>query len=354
MMTKRIAFLFCVVAVGVQALLARSDGPGHRSAAVDSLILEGIDLTLRQDYAMADEAFERATRVAPFHPAGYLYLAGLLQTRVVDDFGQLDWTRFDSLLAIAEKLADAWIEKPETRAYGYYYRGSVQAYRSYAASYSGDWLVTVTKGLSAVSDLRHAVELDTTLYDAYAGIGTYEYWKSRKLEFLNWLPLVGDSRDEGVELLEKNYRNGRFNKYVAANSLAEILMDRREYDRSLQVAREVLLVYPDNRVFEWLEARVLERSGRYREACKAYQDILDTAKVRFPTNQYPEILCRLKLAKCLLGLGRIAEAEAELVAIKGISRDRIPEYLSSKAREKRAEAEDLAVQIAKRNEAQGD
>ena len=71
--------------------------------------------------------------------------------------------------------------------------------------------------------------------------------------------------------------------------------------------------------------------------------------VRFRENQYPEIVCRLKLAKCLLGMGRTREAAAELDAISGITEERIPAYLESKSEEKREEAKELRVQIAKAN-----
>src|SRR5512140_332401 len=153
---------------------------------LDALITEGVDLTLKQDYVHADSVFRQAIVKYPHHPMGYLYRAAVMQTISMDYLDPLDFSPFDSLLVTAKSEAQKIIDDSPGSPLGYFFLGTAEGYDAYAHVDVGDWIAGITKGLGAATDFKKAVGLDSTLYDAYVGVGTYYYWKSRKAEFLNW------------------------------------------------------------------------------------------------------------------------------------------------------------------------
>ncbi len=316
---------------------------------LDQLVVRGIEYSLRQEYDEARLTFEETARVAPFHPAGYLYQAGLLQTRAVDFQEGLPRDQFDSLLSRAAELADRWIMEPDRRALGYYYRGTVAGYRSYAASYEGSWLEALTEGLSAVKDLQRSVQLDPSLYDAYAGIGTYYYWKSRKLEFLSWLRVIQDDREEGMRLLRLNISHGKHNKYIALNSLVEICLDGGRLEEALKLVRTVLREYPGNRLFRWLEGRTLERLGRHPEAAAVWGSLLDEYSALRGDRSYPVLVARIKLARALMNDDHPDEARRQIALARQAWAQVFPEHVRRKLDDREAELKKLEDQLAGRS-----
>ena len=65
---------------------------------VDALVVKGVDLTLRQEYARADSVFQVVVTSYPQHPVGYLYRAAVVQAKSIDYLDPVDFTVFDSLL----------------------------------------------------------------------------------------------------------------------------------------------------------------------------------------------------------------------------------------------------------------
>ncbi|HWP81248.1 MAG TPA: tetratricopeptide repeat protein [Bacteroidota bacterium] len=310
------------------------------------LVSEGIHLILSQEYAKADSVFRLVTVEYPDHPVGYIYQAAVLQTKALDYELVLESFELDPVLEQALNKAEQLLKSDPYNAWGHFFLGTIYGYDSYARVERGDWFGGVTKGLSAVSAFREALEHDSTLYDAFAGIGTYLYWKGRKTEFLHWLPFVSDDRKEGIAMLKECWEKGTYNRFAAANSLVAIFLDAGNPYEADRFATLALQSYPSNRLFLWGKATAQERIGNFAEARETYERLLQAIVADTTENLYNELVCRLNLARVQLRLGFRAEAERELKQIMEMKKKkRFVKHLSRRAATKFAEAESLLISL---------
>ena len=316
--------------------------PGLSQQVQDSVlhrfIATGIDLIMRQRYNAADSVFLRATEQFPENPSGFLYRAAVLQTRSLDYVIPLARESFDSLLAISERISERMIQKDPNSPWGYYSLAMTYGYDAFARVERGDWFGGFRKGLSSASHFKDCLEKDSLFYDACAGLGTYYYWKSRKIEFLQWLPFIVDSRIEGIQLLVDCSRKGTYNRFVALSALVTIYLDAGDYVRSAEAALEALRAYPLNRVFLWGLAEAQVKSGRTKEARETYERILGTCLDEKLEHPYSEILSRLNIVRLGLELKDSAGVAGHLVKLLSYESYKFPEELRSRARAKFDEA----------------
>lgn len=288
-----VIFVLMIVRPGV--MVAR---PLQEQKVHDAL-LQGIDLTLKQDYPEAKALFDSVIRNNPDNPAGYLYLAGTLQAEYSDYESTFDQRLFDSLLAKGETLAEQLIGKKDSADWGCYYAGTALSYRAFWESENGSWPGVIIDGMNAAKMFERCLELNPQFYDAMDGLGTYYYWRSKKTEFLSWLPFVSNKEKEGIGLLSLAMEKGTYEKFIAMNSLALVLREEKRYDEALTIVQRALELCPDNRSFLWCLIGIVERmpqkdNGAIKSAVSRMLASVMQAPVR---NQYSEAACRLKLAQ---------------------------------------------------------
>jgi tetratricopeptide (TPR) repeat protein len=284
-------------------------------ATIHARILTGIDLTLQQRYPEAKKTFQSIIAAAPAHPAGYIYLAATLQAECSDFDLFLNRAAYDSLIRKGFERAETMIAAHEKDQWGYYYAGTALAYKAFTASEEGSWYTAVTEGMKSAEMFERALACDGSFANAMCGLGTYNYWKSRKTQFLSWLPFVGDKRTEGINLLKNAAERSTYETSVARNSLMWVMIEEKRYGEALKWAEDVLARYPDNRSFLW---GVLTAHERLQDSTALRQDVerLLISIVKAPVrNIYGEITCRLKLAQFAVADGDAQRAEEQCDAI---------------------------------------
>jgi hypothetical protein len=312
-----------------------------------SLILEGIDLTCQENYGGADSVFQYVTREFPDHAAGYVYQAGVVLARAIDNEMEVDLVKFDSLIDLGKKKANVMIESGSDRTWGNFFMGAAHGSDSYARVYRGDWFGGARKGFSSVSSFKDAVKLDSTLYDAYAGIGAFYYWRSRKTEFFNWIPFVGDDRSEAFILLTKSMEKGTYNRFAALSMLVAIYTDAGMFENAVTCCREGLKHYPRNRAFLWGLATALHKAEKWSDAAVAYQQLLDAIMESQDHNHYSEIVCRLNLAKVKT---EMHDSSGVLNLLKDVTRFQesdFPKHLQRRAKDKLEQAAEMLLTSAR-------
>jgi tetratricopeptide (TPR) repeat protein len=318
------AAAFFLLSAVVPAQSSRQPAEPKLQAAISA----GVDLILKQEYSKADSLFSRMSREYPDYPAGYLYRAAVMQARSVDFSVPVDREKFDSLLvlgkAAAEKIRSPWKE---------YYLGTADGYDAYERADRGAWVTAVRSGSSGASELEKVIEKDSSFYDAYVGVGTYYYWRSRKTAFLHWIPFVHDSRAEGIRLLRIAAERAPENRFAAISALISIGLDAGDYGQVEHWSKEALRRYPNTRIFLWGLATAYDRSKRYREAIPAYRNLLKSICSAGEPHPYDEIVCRLNLSKSLLAAADTAGVRAQMQVLLSYASVQFPEAL-----EKRAEA----------------
>jgi tetratricopeptide (TPR) repeat protein len=138
-----------------------------------------------------------------------------------------------------------------------------------------NWFTALSAGVNSISEFEKILSVDSNFYEAYIAIGTFEYWKSRKMEFMNWLPFSNDTKNIGIEQLIIAIDSSGYNAHLAINSLIWIYIDQKRFDDAIKVGERALKEFPESRTFKWGLARAYEERDPAK-AIEIYKDILDS------------------------------------------------------------------------------
>jgi tetratricopeptide (TPR) repeat protein len=305
-------------------------------------IIAGIDCTVRQDYAGALRLFSAAASAYPVHPAPYIYMAGALQARSTDYGRDFQRGAYDSLLDRGEANAEAMIDRDPGSPDGYYYAGTVLAYRAFTSSESGNWAGSIYQGVNAAKQFEKALELNPRYFDAMNGLGTYYYWRSK----LAWVPFVADRRAEGISMVMSAARRGTYEKGIAQNSLMLILIEEKRYSEAEQAANAMLANVPNQRSFLWGLMTLYEETGNAAQLRKIVPRLLASVIAAPVVNYYNEAACRVKVAQYAYDDGmyrRTIEECEKVLALK-----KVDSQCRKSLRKKYSMAEDLMANAKSR------
>jgi len=211
----------------------RETGPSE----FDRLRTEGFNAVYNIDYKTARERFLQMTRVAPDHPAGYVYLANNLWLETLyqgrrlttsvytggsfysqeKDEDQVDQKRdreFNDLIRQALAATRARLVKNSKDVEALYYNASALGIRAaYGTSVKRSFARSISDANDSVQIQRQVIKLDPEYVDAYLSIGLYEYVID-SLPF-GWRVLarfagLKGSKSKGIEHLELVTRQGKY------------------------------------------------------------------------------------------------------------------------------------------------
>ncbi|MGH2568918.1 MAG: tetratricopeptide repeat protein [Bacteroidota bacterium] len=289
---------------------------------------------MKQEYEAALQHFQKLSTRSPDSVEGYLFQAAVLQTRAIDYREFRGKEQFDSLLALARVRAESIIDAQPQSPWGHYYLGTALGMESYDRIQRGEYVTGYFKGRSALSAIEKALEIDSTFYDSYSVLGTYYYWKSRKTEFLNWLPFFHDDRVKGIEYLRKAVEQGRYQRFVAMSNLLWIYLDAGDFGEAEQLARTALQSYPTHRIFLHGLAGALQNQGKWNESLEFFQRQLKAILDDTPPNDYNEIGCRINIVFVKVAMKDTTEIREHLAEVLAKEQKLFPPHLRAKVEEK--------------------
>ncbi|MEL6824126.1 MAG: tetratricopeptide repeat protein, partial [Calditrichota bacterium] len=182
-----------------------------------------------------------------------------------------------------------------------FFEGSAHLYSSFMNTKNGSMWSAYRNARSGVKALEKVIELDSTFYDAYLGVGSFKYWKSSKAKSLTWLPFISDERDLGISMVRQAIHHGRFVPLVGADQLAWILLDSGDHEGALKLAVDNHELYPTSRFFKWTLVSIYRKSGKPDETEALFSSLLKEIRMGAEKNHYNEIICLLRLAEIAAG-----------------------------------------------------
>jgi hypothetical protein len=307
-------------------------------------IRTGINLTVTERFDEARELFQTMINHDTTDHAAYLLLAGVWHGEMFDREDYSTRSEFDSLVNKALSLAEKAIAENRNPAWAHLTRGNAYAYIATLETKVGSWWSALRKGLAAKDEYLEALKLDTTLYDVYLGFGSYHYWKSAKTEFINWLPLVPDRKDEGCTELQLAIDSSLFSSDLAANSLLWIDIDRGRFDEAYDIATRLHQKFPDSRLFTWGLAISGYYSRHLSEALESFGKILDMIEHQPGQNNFNTIECRFHRARIFQMLHEKEKAIAELQTLLSYP---VSEEIRDRQQEKLKKAQETLEEMQK-------
>lgn len=266
-----------------------------------------VDLVTRQRYDDALILADSFVTANPEAPEGYFFRLTILNNRAIDYEDETDFPALksaaDSVLTICKRRLDAGDGSALLR----FYLGSAEGFRMIHALRSGDYFEGLRRGKRAAAWLEDAVARDSSCYDAYVGLGTYYYFKSRYSGVLRSAGLVSDRRELGINYLRLGAKKGLLTDLAATSSIAWIDIDRQQFDSAAAIAGSLLERYPGNRAFLWCLGKAQTQTKQWNDALVTYSRILESVRNSPRNNHYNEVGCLHSMARASAQLGNWKE-----------------------------------------------
>jgi tetratricopeptide (TPR) repeat protein len=303
------------------------------SPQLDEMFSSGIHLTFAQDYRGADSVAELLSKIFPDHPIGALLKLGILQAQRMDFELEINEPLWDSLIRSSTAASENLVKSGKNELWGKYFRGVALGSESYKRSEIGNWIGTIAKAMASTKEFEYVVQKDSTMYDAFLGIGTYKYWKSRKIEFLQWLPFIFDEREHGIAMLEQTATKSSYSKLPATVSLAWILFDAKRFSEAVEWSKRGLQKYPRNRQLLWICASSMIEDGRFSEAELICTRLIEEYERLTLSHRFFEIVWRNNLRVCLDHQHKYTEANAQTEKLASLKSITLPNQFAERAEE---------------------
>jgi len=236
---------------------------------------KGIDAIYAVDVEEALKQFNLALQKYPDHPFPHF---GIAMTK----WAHLEYLEDESdprlekeYSGLTDKAVDVglkWIKKHPGDANAYLAVGGIYGLRARLAVMQHRWFKAYFDGKKAISHTRKAAKLDPELYDAYLGLGMYEYYTGTLpgvVKLLAKLVMRGDAQ-KGLEYLNLCKEKGFFNALGAKLLLIEIYTQpgSKYANTSLAVkwSRELRAAYPVHPQMHFVEIVSLYEDKKYEES----------------------------------------------------------------------------------------
>ena len=265
-------------------------------------IQQTIDFTINTQFDSAQQIIDEHFASGDSSLAVYFYQASILNSKMTHFENEDGLDQFLEILnkIITESTLQLNINgllNDSSKAKLYFYRGSAYGYLAYAQGKNGQWLKALDNGMASIDDLEKSVQIDSTLYDAYLGIGVYYYWRSTKLKYMLWLPFVPDMRDEGINQIKLAIEKGRYSAALGMQQLIYILLDYGRFDEAIPFAQKVIRLYPKSQFMRWAHAHVYYKKHDYDRAIDSYFKLLELIEQDPKSNPSHWLFCQARLAE---------------------------------------------------------
>jgi tetratricopeptide (TPR) repeat protein len=312
--------------------------------SVNLLLKSGIDDIINQNYPQAKSEFEKLNSKYPDLPFGKIYLAATEIARSYDYGEEYNGEVISKYLNLAKGQSESLLNKNPDNIWNHYFLGLTEGYISYYEGLNGSWLISLKEGINSESNFEECLKRNPDFVEAYSGLGTYKYWKSKKTGFLSWLPFVHDDRAEGINYLEKAVDKSSYNTYLALNSLIWIYIDKKNFDNAVRISEKALKKYPKSRFFRWGLARAYEDVDRSK-AINSYYEIMNSYPNLNIMNHYNEIVLKHLIAQQYEKMGEKSKALKlcnEIMAIRNLS-----EFVKNKLGDRLDRVKELQERVLK-------
>ncbi|MBI3551697.1 MAG: tetratricopeptide repeat protein [Elusimicrobia bacterium] len=261
--------------------------PNAISPEMDHWLMKGIDDIYRMRFDDAEADARKVIALNPAHPHGYMGLAGVAWTRYVYESDQSD----PSLLVPFEKasneaiaVAQRWLKAHPKDGEAYFCMGAADGIASRLAIIRHEWVKGYWRGRDAIKTTRQAVKVDPHLWDAYLGLGMYDYYSevlSRSIGVLARIVIRGD-RLKGIQTLEMVAAKGHYSANNAKILLVEIYTEdpygAKDPAHAVEIMKDLRAQYPDSAMMHSAQLVAMHEAHLYPRVVDGARDYIARVK----------------------------------------------------------------------------
>ena len=275
-----------------------------RAALTEAPRLTAIyDAILEARFDDADARLKQSCPPAPTEACKALQAVSVWWQILLDPDNRALDGRLNDLATAAIAASDAWTRREPQRAEAWFYLAGSYAPLVQWRVLRGERLAAAREGNRIRDALERALRLDSTLDDAYFGIGAYHYYADvapAAAKILRWmLFLPGGDRVKGLQEMLQARQRGALLKGEADYQLHVIyLWYERKPERAIELLEGLDARYPSNPLFLRRLAEVQAEWVHDRPAsAAAWQKLLERASMgRVHSPASTEARARLGLA----------------------------------------------------------
>jgi tetratricopeptide (TPR) repeat protein len=266
-------FLFMLLPPSPQSF---ANSPTNKE--VEDLIIRGLDKSYNFKWDEAEQIFERIINKFPDDPQGYHYESSIYLWYFLNSKDKDEYENFLKYSDLAIEKANKLIEKNPDDKDLLYTIGADYTYRAIAFSKAENYLDAAWATKKSESYLSKLLETDSTYFDAYLGLGLYNFAVGQIPSAFKWaLSLAGIDGDKkvGVNYIRKCAKSGYLSKidaqYYLSQILAEVLFD---YTDASNYLKNLVQKYPDNLIFNYSYASLEIKTHNLDQAQKLLDKIV--------------------------------------------------------------------------------
>jgi tetratricopeptide (TPR) repeat protein len=298
-----------LIAILFSCALVRAAPP--LPADMHSLAIASIESIYREDLKSAEESAKKIIKKYPDYPAGYFFMAVVLDAWMVYYQSEKKENEFYQYCDRAIEKGEVLLDNNPKNEWARFFIGGADGYKGTYEARFERWITAFRYGWKGVSVLMELETKKSTIDDIYYGIGSYDYWRSAMMKILWWMPGINDNREEGIKKLYRARDNGIYTKTASSVTLIDIFINENRYKEALAIAEGMLKEYQNTLVFHWGKAKALYGLKRYNEAEGEYKYILSRVEAEPFDNHYNAVVCHYWLAKIEFLLERYTQCIAE-------------------------------------------
>ena len=234
---------------------------------------QGINGVYSLDFATAQQHIQDVFATYPDHPFAHFGNAMIAWSRYEYEFETSD----DKQRIVFEKTLDdsiagikRWIKKNPQDPNGYMGIGALYGLRAMFSMRNRSWVTAYFSGRRAISNLERSLELDPSYYDAFFGLGIYQYFAGtlpNVIKILARLVAIKGDPAEGVQQLNLARQKALFTADSAKLILIEVQNTRGSQfynpQRSLEFINQLRAKFPTNPLMHYVEVICLYETGHY-------------------------------------------------------------------------------------------
>ncbi len=245
---------------------------------------EGINGVYSLDFQTAQKNIEEVFAKYPDHPFAHFGNAMIAWSRYEYEFETSDEQQRKVFEQILDESIDGikrWLKQNPDDPNGYMGIGALYGLRAMFNMRNRNWVTAYFTGRKAISNLEKSLKLDPTYYDAYFGLGIYEYFAGTLPSVIKVLAKIvaikGDPA-RGVAFLNRSREKALFTGDSSKLILIQVQNTRGSKfyapEKSLEYIRELHKKFPNNPLMRYVEIICLYETGDLEGVSAKAQEFL--------------------------------------------------------------------------------
>ncbi len=248
-------------------------------------VLKGLDETFKFNFDKSEKIFDDLIEKYPESPVGYHFKSIPYLWRFLDNKNDSDLVTFEALSDSAIDKSLVVLEETPNDPYTFYLLGSAYSFRAMASARKMSYLDVVWSTKKSYSYLNDVLAIDSTFYDAYLGLGLYNFMVAQTPPALKWaMDITGISGDAdiGIEYLKLASEKGRFSKVGAEFYLSQVVSEFYEdYGQAYKLLSKLNKKYKKNMLFGYSLALLQVKMKKLNDAEKTLKYVFTNADTSF-------------------------------------------------------------------------